>query len=250
MSFVSDLWPSSLSVNPDLWPEQFPGLISGCTVDWFQRWPRDALIAVSHHFLSQYNDLRCSEDVKRSVVVTMGTFQVVLTLWPGVYYQRVYQTDHMTSFPPGPGGREMWRVLWAFPPTNICNAQVLPFVHWQLQDHLHWKDRSRRHAGRAHEDRYRNNSLNEVCKSEVSRFDAWSTFSDSLSSKTLILAMFKQSCPKFADPSFCFVTNLMIFLFMTIAQTKKTFEDKPRPVENYNTFYSMFSFLTFYIQDD
>ena len=49
-------------------------------MDWFQRWPRDALVAVSHHFLSQYQDLRCSEDVKQSVVVTMGTFQVLLTV--------------------------------------------------------------------------------------------------------------------------------------------------------------------------
>lgn len=57
-------------------------------MDWFQRWPRDALIAVSHHFLSQYQDLCCSEDVKQSVVVTMGTFQVVLTLGSGVYHQR------------------------------------------------------------------------------------------------------------------------------------------------------------------
>ncbi|KAJ4946954.1 hypothetical protein JOQ06_008997, partial [Pogonophryne albipinna] len=59
---------------------KFPGLISGCTVDWFQRWPHDALVAVSHHFLSQHHDLRCSEDVKRSIVVTMGTFQVALTM--------------------------------------------------------------------------------------------------------------------------------------------------------------------------
>lgn len=57
-------------------------------MDWFQRWPRDALIAVSHHFLSQYQDLRCSEDVKQSVVVTMGTFQVELTLRSAVIHRR------------------------------------------------------------------------------------------------------------------------------------------------------------------
>lgn len=58
-------------------------------MDWFQRWPRDALVAVSHHFLSQYQDLRCCEDVKQSVVVTMGTFQVELLMHlceaPGVF---------------------------------------------------------------------------------------------------------------------------------------------------------------------
>ena len=54
---------------------KFPGLISGCTMDWFQRWPKDALIAVSTHFLAEY-PIVCTETVKSSVMGTMGEFQV------------------------------------------------------------------------------------------------------------------------------------------------------------------------------
>ncbi|KAL0129655.1 hypothetical protein PUN28_001727 [Cardiocondyla obscurior] len=53
---------------------KFPGLISGCTINWFLRWPRDALHAVAEHFLSTY-EVICSPEVKQQLMQVVGDIQ-------------------------------------------------------------------------------------------------------------------------------------------------------------------------------
>ncbi|KAI4900024.1 hypothetical protein NFI96_023292, partial [Prochilodus magdalenae] len=74
---------------------KFPGLISGCTVDWFQRWPKDALVAVAQHFLASYS-FQCSDEVKRSVIGTMGTFQDLVAQICTEYFQRFRRQTYVT----------------------------------------------------------------------------------------------------------------------------------------------------------
>nr|XP_031825788.1 dynein heavy chain 8, axonemal [Nomia melanderi] len=53
---------------------KFPGLISGCTINWFWRWPRDALYAVGDHFLKKFKVI-CSSEVKQQLIEVMGDIQ-------------------------------------------------------------------------------------------------------------------------------------------------------------------------------
>jgi dynein heavy chain len=49
---------------------KFPGLVSGCTIDWFPPWPREALYDVADKFLANF-EIVCEAPVKKALVEHM-----------------------------------------------------------------------------------------------------------------------------------------------------------------------------------
>ncbi|XP_041986842.1 dynein axonemal heavy chain 5 [Aricia agestis] len=74
---------------------RFPALISGCTIDWFQPWPKDALVSVADHFLSEF-EIECTKEVKKELVTVLGTIQDVVSTVSTEYFQRFRRSSHVT----------------------------------------------------------------------------------------------------------------------------------------------------------
>ncbi|XP_052742928.1 dynein axonemal heavy chain 8 [Bicyclus anynana] len=74
---------------------KFPGLISGSTMDWFQKWPKEALIEVAHHFLWEFHVV-CSTETKVQLIEIMGMVQDNVADTCSMYYDRFRRQTHVT----------------------------------------------------------------------------------------------------------------------------------------------------------
>ena len=74
---------------------KFPALFSGCTIDWYQPWPKEALVAVASHFMSSFT-IKCSSDAKRGLFKTMANVQDSVSQACESYFQRFRRTTHVT----------------------------------------------------------------------------------------------------------------------------------------------------------
>lgn len=75
--------------------QRFPALVSGCTIDWFQPWPRDALVSVARHFLTGF-EIECTVEVKEELVKALGSIQDIVSETSTEYFQRFRRATHVT----------------------------------------------------------------------------------------------------------------------------------------------------------
>lgn len=86
-------------VGPRLskWAQQFPGLVNGCTIDWFLPWPKEALTAVSNRLLGTFQ-MESSQKAALSVFLqqAMASIHNRVTSACGDYMLRYRRTAHVT----------------------------------------------------------------------------------------------------------------------------------------------------------
>ncbi|KAJ1345302.1 hypothetical protein BSLG_000815 [Batrachochytrium salamandrivorans] len=74
---------------------KFPGLVSGCTMDWFSRWPNEALRAVADKFVSEM-DIVCTDQTKKDVVHHMAFVHDLVTDACNNYFMQFRRRTHVT----------------------------------------------------------------------------------------------------------------------------------------------------------
>lgn len=76
---------------------KFPGLINGCSIDWFLPWPEEALVAVSQGFISQVTMCN-SEEEKSQLIVHMGRVHRIVVEACEEYFVKMRRNVYQVSY--------------------------------------------------------------------------------------------------------------------------------------------------------
>ena len=74
---------------------QFPGLINGCTIDWFLPWPAEALQAVSSKFIKDFK-IECTDEVKENLIDLMAKVHTSVSDSCEEYYNKFRKRRYVT----------------------------------------------------------------------------------------------------------------------------------------------------------
>ncbi|TPX71761.1 hypothetical protein SpCBS45565_g00838 [Spizellomyces sp. 'palustris'] len=74
---------------------KFPGLVSGCTMDWFTRWPNEALRAVAEKYLNEV-DIVGTDQVRKEVVAHMAFVHDLVAEACNNYFVQFRRRTHVT----------------------------------------------------------------------------------------------------------------------------------------------------------
>jgi len=74
---------------------QFPGLINGCTIDWFLPWPSNALVSVSSKFIGNF-EMACNDQAKQSLMAHMGEVHISVTDACAEYFEKYRRRVYVT----------------------------------------------------------------------------------------------------------------------------------------------------------
>nr|Q39575.1 RecName: Full=Dynein gamma chain, flagellar outer arm [Chlamydomonas reinhardtii]7KZM_C Chain C, Dynein gamma chain, flagellar outer arm [Chlamydomonas reinhardtii]7KZN_C Chain C, Dynein gamma chain, flagellar outer arm [Chlamydomonas reinhardtii]7KZO_C Chain C, Dynein gamma chain, flagellar outer arm [Chlamydomonas reinhardtii]8GLV_AD Chain AD, Dynein gamma chain, flagellar outer arm [Chlamydomonas reinhardtii]8GLV_AX Chain AX, Dynein gamma chain, flagellar outer arm [Chlamydomonas reinhar len=96
--------------------QQFPGLINGCTIDWFCPGPKKRLTSVSGKFIDKFT-MACPKEVKNQLELLMGHAHVFVTAACKEYFEKYRRYVYVTpksylSFLQG--YKELYAKKWSF----------------------------------------------------------------------------------------------------------------------------------------
>jgi len=76
--------------------QQFPGLINGCTIDWFLPWPEQALSDVATALIGSFDRLKGESDVKAKLIKHMAFVHAEMSGAVGEYFERYRRNVYVT----------------------------------------------------------------------------------------------------------------------------------------------------------